>query len=367
MSPANSLIACDPQSNATVSASAGSGKTWLLITRIVRLLIDGAEPGNIIALTFTRKAAGEMQIRLNERLFAMATATDGELEQLLEMIGCDTGEQTKKTAVSLYEKLMHSLYPVSIQTFHSFCQDILSRFPLEADVPPGFDLIEDSSLLERQAWQMLFDEARQNTGYQHGTDRLNASLDTIMQFCNGPDNTLTSLSSFLSHRSDWWAYTAHTKDPVGFACTELTRLLHLDVPVTDDNSVKEDFLNDIIRQKLMIFASLLREIKNKTSDKHADSIDAALKHKNINNCFSLISSAFLKKDGEPMVQGRKYSAAMEKKLGSENTERFLNLHREISENILEVNEQLKSENRKLEDRLIKKVTTFNQDMTIVCL
>ena len=63
-----------------VSASAGSGKTWLLITRIVRLLIDGAEPGNIIALTFTRKAAGEMQIRLNERLFEMATANDKKLE-----------------------------------------------------------------------------------------------------------------------------------------------------------------------------------------------------------------------------------------------------------------------------------------------
>ena len=65
----NPLDACDPALNATVSASAGSGKTWLLITRIVRLLIAGAEPGNIIALTFTRKAAGEMQIRLNERLY----------------------------------------------------------------------------------------------------------------------------------------------------------------------------------------------------------------------------------------------------------------------------------------------------------
>jgi len=67
MSSVNTLDACNPALNATVSASAGSGKTWLLITRIVRLLIDGAEPGNIIALTFTRKAAGEMQIRLNDR------------------------------------------------------------------------------------------------------------------------------------------------------------------------------------------------------------------------------------------------------------------------------------------------------------
>ena len=81
MSPTNSLDACNPAFNATVSASAGSGKTWLLITRIVRLLIDGAELGNIIALTFTRKAAGEMQMRLNQRLFEMATADDEDLEE----------------------------------------------------------------------------------------------------------------------------------------------------------------------------------------------------------------------------------------------------------------------------------------------
>ena len=112
----NSLDACNPSLNATVSASAGSGKTWLLITRIVRLLIDGAEPGNIIALTFTRKAAGEMQIRLNERLFEMATADATQLEALLQLIACDNNEQNKSIAAGLYEKLMHSFYPVRIQT-----------------------------------------------------------------------------------------------------------------------------------------------------------------------------------------------------------------------------------------------------------
>ena len=147
----NSLDACNPALNATVSASAGSGKTWLLITRIVRLLIDGAEPGNIIALTFTRKAAGEMQMRLNQRLYEIATAEDEELNELLQLIGCECEATTKTVAAGLYEKLMHSLYPIRIQTFHSFCQDILSRFPLEADIPPGFELLEDTSLLERQA------------------------------------------------------------------------------------------------------------------------------------------------------------------------------------------------------------------------
>lgn len=343
----NSLDACRPELNATVSASAGSGKTWLLITRIVRLLINGAEPGNIIALTFTRKAAGEMQIRLNERLFEMATANDEELEKLLALIDCNIDKNIKTVASGLYEKLMHSLHPVRIQTFHSFCQDILSRFPLEADIPPGFDLLEDTSLLERQALQILFDTAglqsKQNTN-----SRLTDELDIIMQACNGPNNTQTALDNFLSHRSDWWAYTRHTQKAVDFACNELTRSLQINKATTGENQgLVELFLYDITRKKLTIFANLLREIKNKTSDKHADIIDLALKklptqnETEYNAVFKLIKSAFIKQDGEILIQGRKHSAALEKKLGGENTESFIELHLEIADRIQNVSEQLK--------------------------
>ncbi len=337
----NSLDACKPELNATVSASAGSGKTWLLITRIVRLLINGAEPGNIIALTFTRKAAGEMQIRLNERLFEMATADDSELEQLLKLIDCDIDKNNRAIATGLYEKLMHSLHPVRIQTFHSFCQDILSRFPLEADVPPGFDLLEDTSLLERQALQTLFDSAGLQSK-QNASSRLTDELDIIMQACNGPDNTQTALHNFLSHRSDWWAYTSHTRNAVAFACNELTQSLQIDT-----GSPVEQFLNGVSTQKLKIFANLLREIKNKTSENHADSIDLALKNETCtdeaerNATFNLIKSAFIKKDGDILVQGRKHSAALEKKLGVENAESFIELHLDIADRIQRVNEQLK--------------------------
>ncbi|MCK4674909.1 MAG: UvrD-helicase domain-containing protein, partial [Gammaproteobacteria bacterium] len=334
----NSLDACNPALNATVSASAGSGKTWLLITRIVRLLIDGAEPGNIIALTFTRKAAAEMQIRLNERLFEMATATEKDLENLLQLIGCNSSEKTKAVASGLYEKLMFSLYPVRIQTFHSFCQDILSRFPLEADIPPGFDLLEDSSLLERQAWQVLFDKAALSSNV-----RLNNELDIIMQVCNGPDNTLTALRSFLSHRSDWWAYTTHSQKPVDFACKKLTQSLQIEQQNDKEDTPIDQFLNENTRKNLTLFASLLREIKNKTSEKHASNIENALSDTKADNntVFLLIKSAFIKKDGEILIQGRQHNPTLDKKLGAEKANRFIELHLEIAENIQNVNEQLK--------------------------
>lgn len=350
MPSTNSLDACNPAFNATVSASAGSGKTWLLITRIVRLLIDGAEPGNIIALTFTRKAAGEMQIRLNQRLFEMATAEDNELEAILTLIGSPITKETKTVAAGLYESLMHSLHPIRIQTFHSFCQDILSRFPLEADIPPGFDLIEDSSLLEHQAWQTLFNEAslsakpddkkassniRQNT--------LSDELDIIMQICNGPDNTQTALNSFLSHRSDWWAFTAHTKDPVAFAREQLAQSFQLDEQtISGEKNPVDPLLSQTNQLNLQIFANFLREIKNKTSEKHADIIDDALSRSDDNvTRFALIRSAFIKKDGEKLIQGRQYNPTLEKKLGPEHASRFIELHDEISDRILQIDEQLK--------------------------
>jgi len=66
-------IACDPRRSVVVEACAGAGKTWMLVSRIVRALLDGAQPNEILAITFTRKAAGEMRERLDEWLREFAT------------------------------------------------------------------------------------------------------------------------------------------------------------------------------------------------------------------------------------------------------------------------------------------------------
>jgi ATP-dependent helicase/nuclease subunit A len=69
-------IACDPRRSVAVEACAGAGKTWMLVSRIVRALLDGAEPHEILAITFTKKAAGEMRQRLQEWLADFARETD---------------------------------------------------------------------------------------------------------------------------------------------------------------------------------------------------------------------------------------------------------------------------------------------------
>ena len=68
-------IACDPARSVVVQACAGAGKTWMLVSRMLRALLDGVRPQEILAITFTRKAAGEMRERLNGWLAEYALAT----------------------------------------------------------------------------------------------------------------------------------------------------------------------------------------------------------------------------------------------------------------------------------------------------
>ena len=68
-------VACDPRRHVAVEACAGAGKTWMLVSRIVRALLDGAAPQEILAITFTKRAAGEMRERLQQWLAEFSKAT----------------------------------------------------------------------------------------------------------------------------------------------------------------------------------------------------------------------------------------------------------------------------------------------------
>ncbi|MES1200776.1 MAG: double-strand break repair helicase AddA [Pseudomonadota bacterium] len=141
-------IAADPAASIFVTANAGSGKTKVLVDRIARLLLEGSRPSAFLCITYTKAAAAEMQRRLFERLGAWCVANDTELAaQLMALHGDSARTPTPKelaTARALFARALETPGGLRIQTIHAFCERLLGRFPLEAGVPPGFDIADES-------------------------------------------------------------------------------------------------------------------------------------------------------------------------------------------------------------------------------
>ena len=118
--------AVDPRFNVALEASAGTGKTRVLVDRYINLLRAGVDPSNILAITFTRKAAAEMRERIMATLRAAAAA--GEIPP------------------ARWRELRDRTADITISTIDAFCLSLLREFPLEADLDPAFSVADDTEL-----------------------------------------------------------------------------------------------------------------------------------------------------------------------------------------------------------------------------
>ncbi len=152
---AEQLQASDPAVSAFVAASAGSGKTKLLTDRVLRLLLAGAAPERILCLTFTKAAAAEMALRLQRRLGDWATAADAALDAELRRLGIAPAAEQRVAARALFARVLDLPGGMRIGTIHAFCQSLLRRFPLEAQLTPHFETLEaaDAAPRLRAAWE----------------------------------------------------------------------------------------------------------------------------------------------------------------------------------------------------------------------
>ena len=136
--------ASDPERSVWVTANAGSGKTYVLTARVLRLLLSGAKPEEILCLTYTKAAAAEMRGRVAERLGKWALASDEALtEDLAALSGVAPTQQMLKRARSLFAHALEAPGGLRIQTIHAFCESVLHRFPREAGVPFDFSVLEE--------------------------------------------------------------------------------------------------------------------------------------------------------------------------------------------------------------------------------
>ena len=118
-------LAADPRHHIVLEASAGTGKTRVLVDRYARLIVEaGVDPRNILAITFTRKAAAEMRDRVMTTLRALA----------------DSG----RVAPARWAELRLRLRDIQVSTIDAFCFSLLREFPLEADVNPDFEVADET-------------------------------------------------------------------------------------------------------------------------------------------------------------------------------------------------------------------------------
>ena len=140
---ANQRAASNPAVSAFVAASAGSGKTRLLTDRLLRLMVGGARPERILCLTFTKAAAAEMALRLQRSLGQWVTMDAAALRTELRKLDIEPSETAMRRARSLFAQVLDLPGGMRIGTIHAFCQSLLRRFPLEAEISPHFQLAED--------------------------------------------------------------------------------------------------------------------------------------------------------------------------------------------------------------------------------
>ena len=136
--------ASDPKLSAWVAANAGSGKTYVLARRVIRLLLAGADPSKILCLTFTKAAAAEMSARVFDELANWATLSDEALfKEIAELTGERPNDKARNTARQLFAKALETPGGLKIQTIHAFCERLLHQFPVEANVAGHFEVLDD--------------------------------------------------------------------------------------------------------------------------------------------------------------------------------------------------------------------------------
>jgi ATP-dependent helicase/nuclease subunit A len=156
--------ASDPDASAFVSANAGSGKTHVLVQRVIRLLLAGVPPEKILCITFTKAAAANMAERVFSTLGHWVTLEDAALDAALREAGIPhPNARLRNAARKLFASALETPGGLKVQTIHALCTRLLQQFPFEANVPARFAVLDDrdqAEMMERANLAVFLEASR---------------------------------------------------------------------------------------------------------------------------------------------------------------------------------------------------------------
>src|SRR5882724_527999 len=156
--------ASDPSASSFVSANAGSGKTHVLVQRVIRLLLDDVAPEKILCITFTKAAAANMAERVFTTLGHWVTLDDDALDAAIRDTGITLPTMPlRKSARELFASALETPGGLKVQTIHALCTRLLQQFPFEANVPARFTVLDDrdqTEMMERGGLAVMLDASR---------------------------------------------------------------------------------------------------------------------------------------------------------------------------------------------------------------
>jgi len=205
--------ALDPERSFVVVSCAGSGKTWMLISRIVRALLAGARPEDILAITFTRKATAEIEERVRAQLALFANADDERLGELLGEIGARDTPKARARAHEIHKAFLLSDRGMTIRTFDSWFQQLLRSGPWLPDARRAPKLSDNPKIVLKDAWESLMSESDPDGPFGR------AMIDLMRENHLQIESVKKVLEKLIDRRDLWMLYAAQ-EDPLERACDD---------------------------------------------------------------------------------------------------------------------------------------------------
>lgn len=262
--------ATHPKISAWVGASAGTGKTHVLTARVLRLMLTGTRPENIVCLTFTKAAAAEMKNRIFSELGSWATLSDAGLTAVIAArVDEQASAEMVATARKLFARVLDLPGGLHIQTFHSFCQALLGRFPLEAGMSPGFEGIDeaDANQLMQSAKDQMLAATREPLAIE-----LRQALDVVAGLVT--EQTFDEVIDRLSFEAPGLMRAARSKRIENELISDVYSRLGATSGVSASAIISEACVDGALNQSMLVRLASAMQLGSKRDQQRAQSIQA---------------------------------------------------------------------------------------------